>query len=103
MHQSIPAAPFPPPPGNCGAFARLVSPGGGALENLARPGGRAFAYPRAFDTHVVSDSKSKHGGFYRKGPAVRHRLDRLPRTGQTCGGFLDFMHFFIAHQGTIIT
>ena len=84
----------PPPPGNCGAFACLVSPGGGALANLARPGGRAF---------VVSDSKSKHGGFYRKGPAVRRRLDRLPRTGQTCGGFLDFMHFFIAHQGTTIT
>ena len=48
-------------------------------------------------------SKSKHGGFYRKGPTVRRRLDRLPRTGQTCGGFLDFMHFFIAHQGTTIT
>ena len=102
LHQSIPAAPIPPP-GNCGAFACLVSPGGGALANLARPGGRAFACPRAFDTHVVSDSKSKHGGFYRKGPAVRRRLDRLPRTGQTCGGFLDFMHFFIAHQGTTIT
>ena len=28
-------------------------------------------YPRAFDTHVVSHSKSKHGGIYRKGPAVR--------------------------------
>ena len=93
----------PPPPGNCGAFACLVSPGGGALANLARSGGRAFAYPRAFYTHVVSDSKSKHGGFYRKGPAVRRRLDRLPRTGETCGGFLDFMHFFIAHQGTTIT
>ena len=45
MHQSIPIAPCPPPPGNCGAFARLVSPGGGALANLARPGGRAFANP----------------------------------------------------------
>ena len=43
-----------PPPGNCGAFACPASPGGGALANLARPGGRAFAYPRAFDTHVVS-------------------------------------------------
>ena len=93
----------PSPPGNCGAFACLVSPGGGALANLARPGGRAFAYSRAFDTHVVSDSKSKHEGFYRKGPAVRRRLDRLPRTGQTCGGFLYFMHFFIAYQGTTIT
>ena len=102
MHQSIPAAPIPPP-GNCGAFACLVSPGGGALAKLARPGGRAFAYPRAFDTHVVSDSKSIHEGFYRKGPAVRRGLDRLPRTRQTCGGFLDFMHFFIAYQGTTIT
>ena len=102
MHQSIPAAPIPPPPGNCGAFACLVSPGGGALANLARPGGRAFAYPRAFDTHGDSDSKSKHRGFYRKGPAVRRRLDRPLRTGQTCGGFIDYMHFFIAYQGTTI-
>lgn len=31
MHQSIPAAPSPlppPPPGYCGAFTRLVCPGG---------------------------------------------------------------------------
>ena len=47
MHQSIPPAPRPPPPGNCGAFARLVSPGGGAFANFALPGGRAFANPRA--------------------------------------------------------
>ena len=46
MRQSIPNAPWPPPPpGDCGAFARLVSPGGGAFANLARPGGRAFANP----------------------------------------------------------
>ena len=70
MHQSIPAAPIPPPD-NCRAFACLASPVGRALANLARPGDRAFAYPWAFDTQVVSDSKSKHGGFYRKGPAVR--------------------------------
>ena len=44
MHQSIPNAPCTPP-GNCGAFARLVSPGGGVFANLARPGGRAFAHP----------------------------------------------------------
>ena len=36
-----------PPPGNCGAFARLVSPGGGAFATVALPGGRAFANPRA--------------------------------------------------------
>jgi len=74
MHQSIPAAPIPPPPGNCRAFAQLVSPGGVALANLAWTPGPAIClplgYPRAFDTHVVSDSKSRHGGFYRKGPAV---------------------------------
>ena len=45
MHQSIPPAPSPPP-GNCGAFARLVSPGGGAFANVVLPGGRAFANPR---------------------------------------------------------
>ena len=69
MHQSIPAAPILPP-GNYGAFVHLVSPGGGALANLARPGVGHLRTPRAFDTHVVSNSKSKHGGFYEKGPAV---------------------------------
>ena len=50
MHQSIPAAPsarLPPPPGYCGTFAGLVSPGGGAFANFALPGGRAFANPGA--------------------------------------------------------
>ena len=37
MHQSIPAAPALPLD-NCGAFARLVSPGGGALANSEHPG-----------------------------------------------------------------
>ena len=46
MHQSIPAAPNPPP-GYCGAFARLVSPGGGAFANFALSGGRAFANQEA--------------------------------------------------------
>ena len=46
MHQSIPPAPSPTP-GNCGAFARLVSSGGGAFANFALPRGRAFANPRA--------------------------------------------------------
>ena len=45
MHQSIPAA--PPPRGYCGAFARLVSPGGGTFANFTLPGGRAFANPGA--------------------------------------------------------
>ena len=69
----------PPPPGNCGAFARIVS-----------PGGRALAYPRATPgllTHVVSDSKSKRRRFYRKRPVVCHWLACLSRTGPNCGGF----------------
>ena len=45
------------PPGNPGAFAHVVSPWGGALAMLSRPGGWAFAYPqaipRAFDSHVA--------------------------------------------------
>ena len=39
--------PAPPPPGYCGAFSRLVSPGGGAFANLALPGDRAFVNPGA--------------------------------------------------------
>ena len=46
MHQSIPAAPSTPP-GYCGAFARLVSPEGGAFANFELPGGRAFPNPGA--------------------------------------------------------
>ena len=41
MHQSTPPAPSPPPPspqGLCGAFARHVSPKGGAFANFALPG-----------------------------------------------------------------
>ena len=99
MHQSIPAAPIPPP-GSCGAFAHPFSSGDRALANLARPGGWAFAYPGAtlgVLTHswFPTPPKSKHGGFYRKGPAIRSRLDRPSWTGQTSGIFLDFMHFFI--------
>jgi len=44
MHQSS-CAPTPlPPPGNCGAFARLASPRGWALANLAR--GVGISQPR---------------------------------------------------------
>ena len=56
MHQSIPNAPCTPP-GNCGAFARLVSPGGGVFANLARPGGRAFANPGDNPEKFVDDFK----------------------------------------------
>ena len=53
MHQSIPAVPIPPPPGNRGAFAQVVSPGGGAFAILSRPGGWALAYPGATPGHLT--------------------------------------------------
>ena len=46
MHQSIPAAPIPPP-GQLRGICTPCQSRGGALANLAWPGGRAFAYPGA--------------------------------------------------------
>ena len=44
----------PPPPGNRGAFAQVVSPGGGALANFIAARGLGISIPRgnpwAFDT-----------------------------------------------------
>ena len=58
MHQSIPPAPSPfPPPGQLGAFARLVSPGGGSFANVHCPGAGhlpTLGQSRAFVTHAVS-------------------------------------------------
>ena len=98
MHQSIPAAPIPPP-GNCGAFARIVS-----------PGGRALAYPRATPgllTHVVSDSKSKRRTILSEktsslsliGLSVKD-WTKLWRFLKVC--FLDFRHFLIVYQATTL-
>ena len=54
MHQSIPAMPILPAPGNHGAFAHIVSPGGGALANfiMARGRGNSILWGdhRGFDT-----------------------------------------------------
>ena len=43
-----------PPLGCCGAFARLVSPGGQAFANFVLPGGRAFANPSAIRELLTS-------------------------------------------------
>ena len=46
----------PPPPGNRGAFAHVVSPGYGAFAILSQPRGLGISIPRgdlwAFDTRV---------------------------------------------------
>ena len=50
--------PAPPPPGYCGAFARLVSPGGWGICKFCTARGPGICQPpghsRAFDTHAVS-------------------------------------------------
>ena len=65
MHQSIPAVPIPPPPGSRGAFARVVSPGGGALANFIAARGLGISIPRgdprAFDTRVFERWMSLSG------------------------------------------
>ena len=54
VHRSIPAWPRPPPPGYCGTFARLFSPGGEAFAKIRGPGiCQPWGYSRAFDTFVT--------------------------------------------------
>ena len=57
MHQPIPVMPIPPPPGNSGGFAHVVSPGDGAFAILSRLRGLGISIPRgdprAFDTCVT--------------------------------------------------
>ena len=43
VNSSCTKTPPPPPSGYCGAFTRLVSPGGETVANFALPGDRAFA------------------------------------------------------------
>ena len=45
--------PAPPPPGFCGTFSRLVSPGGGAFAIFVLPEGRAFANPGAIPELLI--------------------------------------------------
>ena len=45
--------PSPLPPGNCGAFAHVVIPGGGAFAILSRLGGWAFSYIGATPGHLT--------------------------------------------------
>ena len=56
MHQSIPAVLMPPPPGNPGAFAHVVSLGVGQSQILSRRLGPDISAPqgdpRAFGTRV---------------------------------------------------
>ena len=98
MHQSIPAAAKqPPPPFSLryrGAFARLVTPGGGVFANFVLPGGRAFANPGDIPERLTSKrfpiSILLHKGFYweRKqiGSSVMD-MKKLERFVKACSWF----------------
>lgn len=71
MHQSIPGASLPPlpPPGNCGAFAHLASPGGWGISTFSAR--VSVCQPRATPVlpllvRASLSKHSKHGGFYWK-------------------------------------
>ena len=95
VHQTIPAAPSPPPPpGYCRAFARLVSPGGGAFANLALPWGRAFANPGA-NPELLTCTRfpitiKLHRGFYWKNKQIGSFVKdgkKLKRFVKACSRF----------------
>ena len=87
MHQSIPAVPIAPPPrGKCGAFAHVVSPGGGAFAILSCPGGWALAYPRATPGHLTHVFL-KDISVYREGRGLCQRLASPSGTRKTCQCF----------------
>ena len=95
MHRSIPVVPIPPPTGNRGAFAHVVSPGGGVFAILSQPGGWALAYPGAtpgvFDTRVFERWMSLSG---RTKPLLK--TDLSVRDLKIC--FLNFRYFFITYK-----
>ena len=94
MHQSIPAAPIPPP-GNCGAFARIVSPGGRALAYPRVPPG--FWHTRGFWLEIQTKTilSEKTNSLSLIGLSVKD-WTKLWRFLKVC--FLDFRHFLIVYQ-----
>ena len=93
MHQSIPPAPSSPP-GNCGAFARLVSPGGGGIWKFCTAWGPGICQPpghfRAFDTHAVfyQNITTQKVLLHKKqiGSSVKDR-NKLQRVVKACSRF----------------
>ena len=97
MHQSIPAAPTPPPPGNWGAFTRIVSPGGRALANpRAIPG---LLTPRGFwrEIQTWTTLSGKISSLPTIGLSIKDGTN-LSTFSKVC--FLDSMHFLIDYQAT---
>ena len=91
-----------PPPGYCGAFSRLVSPGGGAFANCALPGGRSCQH-QASDTHAVSCQNITTQRILLEKQADWLICQRLEKIEEACKGMFSILckHFFIAYQATI--
>ena len=82
MHQSIPAVPIPPPPrGNRGVFAHVVSPGSGAFAILSQPRGLGISIPRgdprAFDTCFRKTDNFRKDEAFVKDWLVHQELEKL--------------------------
>ena len=103
MHQSIPAAPSPPPLRATAGHLPALSPGGGAFANFALPGGRAFAnpelltrtrFPINITTQRILPEKQAHWLICQG----REKIEEV------CKGMFSIlcMHFFIAYQARII-
>ena len=101
LYQSIPAKRSPPPLGYCGAFARLVSPGGWGICCAARGPGicQPRGQPRAFDTHAVSYISTKRILLEKQADFCQGR----EKIEEVCKGMFSIlcMHFFIAYQARI--
>ena len=103
MHQSIPAAPSPTPPGYCGAFARLVSLGGGEFANFALPGGWAFANPKLLTRTRFPIRIQLHKWFYWTKLGDWLICQGRETIEEVCKGMFSILcvHFFIAYQARI--
>ena len=88
-----------PPPGYCGAFARLVSPGGGAFAKFVLPRGRAFANPGAIPELWHARGFLSEYNYTEDFIGKEMRLAHLSRAGKNWRGLkrhvLDFMHAFL--------
>ena len=91
--------PPPPPPGYCGAFSRLVSPGGGAFANFVLPGGRTFAKPGANPNFWYAHGFLPEDNYAEDFTGITSRLADLSRTGKNwrslCRYDLDFTDAFL--------
>ena len=87
LSRLIPAAPSPPPPppsGYCGAFARLVSPGGGAFGN---PGANPELLTRTRFPIRINYTEDFTGKTSRLAHFSRTGIEKLKRFVKACSLF----------------